>query len=142
VNTVDHVVWRVPCSSADGDLFCPEHQREDLTPLRFVSLAGLHDCFPDVEVLRLYDSIGLGVVSRDSDVVDSVLFGEDISSSNVGSGVVGNNLFESSPAAEDILEDKVGNDFGGVRGGSTTFWIGGESISGMENITVGSNLRH
>ena len=111
-------------------------------PFGFISLAGLHDHFPDVKVLRLYNPVGLGVVSRDSDVMDSVSFGEDIRSGDVGSSIVSHDLFKSSPAAEDILEDKVGNDFGGVGGGSTTVWVRCEGVSGIEDVTVGSNLWH
>ena len=142
MDTVNHVVGGVTSSSANSNMLSPEHQRKDLMPLGLIALAGLHDGFSHIEMLRLNDAISLGVVSGDANVVDAVSVGEDIQGGDVSSSIVSDYLFESTPSAEDILEDEVGDDLSRVGGSSTTFWVRSESISGMDNVAVRSELRH
>lgn len=57
VDAVNHVVGRVARRFTDSYTFSPEDLWEDLSPLRFVSLASLHDGFANVEVLRFDDTV-------------------------------------------------------------------------------------
>lgn len=76
MNTVGHIVWREARGFADSYSLSPEDLRKNGTPLLLVALACLHDGFPDIIMLRLDDSVGLGVVTSDTNVVDLVSFGK------------------------------------------------------------------
>lgn len=75
-------------------------------------------------------------------MTNSVSSSDGVKSSHVGSTIVGNDLVESAPAAEDTLEDEVRNDIVRLRGGSTSFGIRGKSTTSMDDISVVPDFRH
>jgi hypothetical protein len=88
VNTVNHIVGGVTSSLADGNTLGPEHERENLTPLRLVTFAGLHHGFANVEMLGLDDAIRAGVVARDADVSNAIASSDKVEGSDVSGTVV------------------------------------------------------
>ena len=60
----------------------------------------------------LDNSIGLGVVGRDADVVDTIVVSEDLERGNVRSAVVRYNGFYCTVAAENGFEDEFGYSYG------------------------------
>ena len=123
VNTMNHIIRRITSRSMNSDPFGPKDLREHLAPLRFITFAGLDDGFANVKMLGLYDAVGSGIVARNPDVTDTVAGCQDVECGNIGRGIVGDEFFETAPATEDVLEDKVCHDFSRVRGGSATFGI-------------------
>ena len=109
---MDHEIGRVAGGLPNSDSFSPKDEGENLSPLRFVSFAGLHDSFTNVKVFRLNNSVGLRIVARDTNVSDSVSRCEDVQCSDVSRAVVCNNFLKSTPSTEDVLEDEVRYDFG------------------------------
>ena len=120
VNAMSHVVRGVAGGFANSNSFGPENLGQDLTPLRLVPFTGLHDCFPNVEMLGLHNSIGLRIIAGDPDMVDVVSLTEPVRSSDIGRGVIGNNFHHTSPPTEDT-ENKHPNDFSGFQGRSLPF---------------------
>ena len=142
VNTVSHVVGRVACRLPDSDLFGPEDLRKDFTPLEFVALTSLHDGLANVEVFRLDNAVCLRVVARDMNMVDSVSQSKNFESCNIGCSVISNNLFKTSPPAQDVLKDEVSDDLPRIRSSTATFGVGGKSIVSMVNIAIRAQLGH
>ena len=141
VNAMSHVVRGVAGGFVNSNSFGPENLGQDLTPLRLVPFTGFHDCFPNVEMLGLHDSIGLRIVARDPDMVDVVSLTEPVRSSDIGRGVIGNNFRHTSPPTEDT-ENKHPNDFSRFRGRSLPFGPRDQSTSGMKYISITSDFRH
>ena len=139
---MNHVVGGIASSAPNGDSFSPKDKMENLSPLILSTTAGLHDRFANVKVLRLDNAVRPRVVAGDTNVVNAILFTKDIESSNVGGSVVGNELSESAPTAENILEDEIGDNSGGVRRRSATLRIGSQSTLSMKDVTIRPNSRH
>ena len=132
----------LPPVSTNGDPLGPKDLREHLAPLRFITFASLDDGFANVEMLGLYDAVGSGIVARNLDVTDTVARCQNVEGGNIGRGIVGDELFKTTPATEDVLEDEVCDDLSRVRGSSTTFRIGGESVVSVVDVAIGTELRH
>ena len=75
-------------------------------------------------------------------MVDVVLRSEAVESSYPGCAVVSNNLLKSSPATEDILEEKVRYNVAAFGCSSSCFRPRGEGTAAVEDISVGDALRH
>ena len=114
---------------------------ENFSSLILSTAAGLHKCLSNVEMLRLDDAVSSRVIARDPNVVDAVSLAENIESGDIRGSVVSNELGESVPTAQDILEDEVGDDLGGVGCHSMTLWVGGESAASMENVMIRPDIR-
>ena len=103
-----NVVRAKTCRGVDGYALGPEYRRRNLTPLLCITIGGLDQGFSDIEVSALDNSIGLGVVGRDTDVVDTIAVLEDLERGNVWSAVVRYNGFYCTVAAENVFEDEFG----------------------------------
>ena len=112
MNAVNHEVRGIASSFSDSNSLSPENLRENFAPLRLVSLTSLHDSLANIKMLGLNYPVSLGVVSRNPNVMDFVLLSKEIDSGNIGSGVIGDNLVESSPATGNLLKDKARDNFG------------------------------
>ena len=75
-------------------------------------------------------------------MVDVVSRSEAVEGSYPGCAVVGNNFLESSPATEDILEEKVRYNVAALRSSSSCFGPRGKSTAAVEDVSVGTALRH
>ena len=75
-------------------------------------------------------------------MVNVVTRRETVESGNPRCSVVGDDLFESSPSAENVLEEEVRDDIAAFGGGSSCFRPGCQSATTMEDVSVGSALRH
>jgi hypothetical protein len=142
MDTVDHVVGGIAGRLPNGNTFGPEDLGKDFAPLGLVTFAGLHDSFANVKVLRLHDTVGARVVARDANVMDAVAGTKNFQSSDVRGSVVSNQLFKTTPATENILEDEVGDNFARIGRSSASLGIGGQSIASVMDVAVGTKLRH
>ena len=73
-----NVVRAETCRGVDGYALGPEYRRRNLTPLLCITVGGLDQGFSDIEASALDNSVGLGVVRRDTDVVDTIAVSEDL----------------------------------------------------------------
>src|SRR5882724_9200588 len=70
-------------------------------------IACFHEGFMYVKVFALNNTIGLGVIWRNLDVMDAIFLRQVSSCSHRCRAIVGNNFSHSTPLVEDILEYKV-----------------------------------
>jgi hypothetical protein len=75
-------------------------------------------------------------------MIDSISRSKDIGCSNVGRRVVGDYLSKGSPSAQELLEDEIGDNVGGIGRRSSAFCIGSHGTASMQDVTIGSNFRH
>jgi hypothetical protein len=55
------------------------------------------------------DTVGLGVIGRDPDVVDTIFFRQDIEGLDIQSTIIGDNFFQWTPVAQDVFENEGGD---------------------------------
>src|SRR5882672_5790721 len=91
----------------DSDPVGPKHKRSHIDPLGVLIIAGLHEGFTDVEVFPLDNTISLGIVRRNLDVMDAIFLGKITGRHNECRTIVGNNLSDSTPSTKDVLEYKI-----------------------------------
>ena len=103
-----NVVRAETCRRVDGYALSPEYRRRNLTPLLGITVGGLDQGFSDIEVSALDNSVGLGVIGRDTDVVDTIAVTEDLKRGNVRSAIVRDNGFYCTVVAENVFEDEFG----------------------------------
>ena len=75
-------------------------------------------------------------------MVNVVTRHKTVESGNPRCSVVGDDLFESSPSAENVLEEEVHDDIAAFGSGSSCFRPGCQSATTMEDVSVRSALRH
>src|SRR5882672_2930606 len=113
----------------DSDLVGPKHKRSHIDPLGVLIIAGLHEGFMDVEVFPFNNTISLGIVRRNLDVMDAIFLRQVTSHRHECRTIVGNNFSDSTPSIKDVLEYKIaeslliflpkGTPFGPRRHGTT-----------------------
>src|SRR5882672_5746002 len=91
----------------DSDPVGPKHKRSHIDPLGVFIIAGLHEGFTDVEVLLLDNTICLGIVRRNLDVMDAIFLGQVTSCPHKCRTIVGNNFSDSTPSTKDVLKYKI-----------------------------------
>src|SRR5882672_5733068 len=91
----------------DSDLVGPKHERSHVDPLGVLVIAGFHEGFTDVKVFPLDNTISLGIVRRNFDVMDAIFFGQITSRRHERRTIVGNNLSDSTPSTKDVFEYKI-----------------------------------
>ena len=70
-------------------------------------IACLHEGFKYVKVLVLNNTIGLGVIWRNIDMMDAIFLRQVSSCSHKCGAIVSNNFGHSTPSAKDIFEYKI-----------------------------------
>src|SRR5882672_1106695 len=91
----------------DSDPVGPKHKGSHVDPLGVLIIAGLHEGIMDVEVFPLDNTISLGIVRRNLDVMDAIFLGQITSCSHEHRTIVGNNFSDSTPSTKDVLEYKI-----------------------------------
>src|SRR5882672_5340970 len=91
----------------DSDPVGPKHKRSHIDPLGVFIIAGFHEGFMDVEVLPLDNTICLGIVRRNLDVMDAIFLGQVTSHRHECRTIVSNNFSDSTPSTKDVLEYKI-----------------------------------
>src|SRR5882672_1540327 len=102
-----HEEWGVTNRPMDSDSVGPKHEGSHVDPLGVLIIAGLHEGFTDVKVFLLDNTISLGIVRRNLDVMDAIFFGKITSHCHERRTIVGNNLSDSTPSTEDVFEYKI-----------------------------------
>jgi len=91
----------------DSDPVGPKHKRSHIDPLGVLVIAGLHEGFTDVEVFLLDNTIFLGIVRRNLDVMHAIFLGQVTSHRHECRTIVGYNFSDSTPSTKDVLEYKI-----------------------------------
>src|SRR5882672_8856428 len=91
----------------DSNPVGPKHERGHVDPLGVLVIAGLHEGFTDVKVFPLDNTISLGIVRRNLDVMDAIFLGQVTSRRHERRTIVGNNFSNSTPSTKDVLEYKI-----------------------------------
>jgi hypothetical protein len=100
-------VWRATKGSRCGNSFRPESGIETLRPLRGISVDDLEHDLAEVPVLPFDWTVGLGVVTGDTNVIDTVLRTKLVEGGDIRCSIVGDEFRYGSVSAEEVLEDKV-----------------------------------
>src|SRR5882672_9651668 len=91
----------------DSDSVGPKHERRHVDPLGVLVIAGLHYGSTDVKVFPLDNTISLGIVRRNLDVMDAIFFRQITGRHHECRTIVGNNFSDSTPSTKDVLEYKI-----------------------------------
>src|SRR5882672_6824673 len=92
-----HEKWGVTNRLMDSDSVCPKDEGSHVDPLGVLIIAGLHERFTNVEVFLLDNTIILGVIRGDLNVMDAIFFGQITSRSHECGTIVSNNFRNSTP---------------------------------------------
>src|SRR5882672_5866599 len=146
-----HEEWGVTNRLTDSDPVSPKHKRSHIDPLGVFVIAGLNEGFMDVEVLPLNNTISLGIVRRNLDVMDAIFLGQVTSRCHECRTIVSNNFSDSTPSTKDVLEYKItkslliflpkGMPFGPRRHGTTSLDEIVELVHGWHEHGVNVNLQ-
>src|SRR5882672_4998050 len=91
----------------DSDPVSPKHERSHVDPLGVLIIAGLHEGVMDVKVFPLDNTISLGIVRRNVDVMDAIFIGRITSRHHEHRTIVGNNFSNSTPSTKDVFKYKI-----------------------------------
>jgi hypothetical protein len=94
-----HVEGREPGRLASGGTISLEGIGCDHWPARVIAVTSLEDGVLNCAMLLLNNTICLGVVWRDANVLDAIPIREPIEGCNVRRAIVGDNLSHCSPLA-------------------------------------------
>ena len=87
----------------DSNPVGPKHEGGHVDPLGVLVITGLHEGFTDVKVLPLNNTICLGIVRRNLDVMDAIFLGQVTSHRHEHRTIVSNNFSDSTPSTKDVL---------------------------------------
>src|SRR5467141_622263 len=107
LHTMCHEKWGVTNQLMDSNPVGPKHKRSHVDPLGVLIIAGLHERFTDVKVFLLDNTISLGIVRRNLDVMDAIFLGQITGRHHERRTVVGNNLSNSTPSTKDVFKYKI-----------------------------------
>src|SRR5882672_896400 len=134
----------------DSDSVGPKHKRSHVDPLGVLVIAGLHEGFTDVKVFLLDNTISLGIVRRNLDVMDAIFLGQITGHCHKSRTIVGNNLSDSTPSTKDVFKYKIaeslliflpkGPPFGPRRHGTTSLDEIAKLVYGRHEHGVDVNL--
>src|SRR5882672_2315697 len=91
----------------DSNLVGPKHERSHVDPLGVLVIAGLHEGFMDVKVFPLDNTISLGIVRRNLDVMDAIFLRQITGCRHEHRTIVSNNLSDSTPSTKYVFEYKI-----------------------------------
>ena len=86
--------------------------------------------------------ICLGVVERDLDMVDAIPACKHIESLNESRAINSNELRDSTPKTENVLENKRHNRRCVLGSQHMPFWIHSQSALSLDDVAVAAKLRH
>ena len=75
-------------------------------PFGGVAFAGLDKGLANRPMLSLDDAVRAGIVRGDADVANTIPISEPVEGSDIRRAIVGDDLFDSAPPAQDVLEKK------------------------------------
>ena len=78
-----------------------------MEPFCFDAIHDFNECLSYIEVRSFDDTICMGVIARNADVIDMVVLAEMCEHFNKSWTIVCNNLVKCSPSAYDVLEDPI-----------------------------------
>jgi len=93
-------------------------------------------------VLLLNNTICLGVICQDADVVDAIPVRKPIECCDVSHAIVSDYLANCSPSAEDLLENKGANRASSLCAKCTPLGPGCERATHLNDIPKASSMRH
>ena len=107
--TVQKEVRRVACLSANRDSVSEEGVMDELRPFVNVAFAHFDQSFSDGEVAAFNHSIGAGVIRRDGDLGNAVLY-QKLSEGLLNfRAVVGGDLIDHAISAENFFPEEIGD---------------------------------
>jgi len=109
LHAVCHIKGGKASRLANHGMVSPEGEGRNCRPMRGVAVACLEDGVAHRTVLPLNNTICLGVIRRDVDVVYAIPVREPIECCDVSRAIVSDYLANCSPSAEDLLENKGAN---------------------------------
>ena len=93
-------------------------------------------------MLPLNDAICMQVVSRNTDVSDTIPIRKPVEGSDIRCAVVGDNLFDGAPPAQNFLEKKHTESAACLSAESTPLRPGGKGAAGLGDVTEAAGRGH
>jgi len=142
LDPVRHVKGGVASGPVNGCGVGPEDMWRASRPLRSIAFASFDKGLDDGAVLPLNDAVCMQVVSGNPDVSDTVPIRKPVEGSNVRCAVVGDDLFDGAPPAQNFLEKKYTKSVACLSAESTPLGPGGEGAAGLGNVMEAAGGRH
>ena len=101
----------------------PENGRKHLGPLGLIPVCCLEKRLSHIEVPALDDAVGPRIVPTNPNVSDVVMLLDPPHRRDKWAPIVGDNLADHTPAADEVLHDEVSDDRRGLPTHRTALWV-------------------
>jgi len=142
LDPVRHVKGGVASGPANGCVVGPEDVWRTSRPLRSIAFASLDEGLDDGAVLPLNDAVCAQVVSRNPDVSDTVPIHKPVEGGDVRHAIVGDDLFDGTPPAQNFLEKKHTESAACLSAESMPLRPGGKGAAGLGDVMEATGRRH
>ena len=101
-----HIIRQEPGGLVHSDMLCPAHRRSGLRPPGCLPHVTFDKCLAHVKVTLFCTPVTLCIIWGDVDMADPIFLCEPVERQNVWTAIVCDDLADSAPPTQYMLEDK------------------------------------